>query len=156
MATIVTEQAALVMISATCHPRAQPRPRATKRGDRASVYDPGSADGFKRAVQVAAIEQGPKQPLDLPLIVEIIYYMPRPKSHFGTGKNSGVLKETAPISCGKKPDLDNLNKASFDALNDIDFWRDDALVVEMWAAKRYCGKGQRPGCEIRVYESEQP
>jgi Holliday junction resolvase RusA-like endonuclease len=61
--------------------------------------------------------------------VDTIVYFPRPKSHYGTGRNAGKLKATAPTHNDGKPDRDNLDKAILDAMTGIGFMRDDKQVV---------------------------
>jgi Holliday junction resolvase RusA-like endonuclease len=62
--------------------------------------------------------------------------MPRPLSHYGTGKNRNKLKSASPEWHSKKPDLDNLVKFVKDCLNGI-AWKDDAQVVTLAATKKY-------------------
>ena len=37
------------------------------------------------------------EPFTGPLKLEVTFFFPRPKGHFGTGKNAGILKATAPL-----------------------------------------------------------
>ena len=62
--------------------------------------------------------------------------MPRPKSHFRTGKYYGMLKNTAPLHHVKTPDLDNLVKFVLDAMNKV-FYVDDSQVTEIITTKEY-------------------
>ena len=68
--------------------------------------------------------------------LDVVFVFPRPRSHFGTGRNAGQLKPSAPIYCSTQPDLDKLVRAVGDAMSGIVF-RDDALVVELRARKHY-------------------
>jgi crossover junction endodeoxyribonuclease RusA len=45
-------------------------------------------------------------PIDGPVSVHVAFRMPRPKSHYGTGRNAGQLKDTAPVLSASRPDLD--------------------------------------------------
>jgi len=70
------------------------------------------------------------------LNLDVIFFLRRPKGHFGSGKNAGVLKASArpyPIS---KPDATKLVRALEDAMTGI-VWRDDAQVVDQRARKLY-------------------
>ncbi len=141
-------------------PRPQPRQRhfAKKLASgkiMARSYDPGTAEAWKGAVALAARPFLPKVPLDGPLRVSLAFYMPRPKSHFGTGKNADNLKPSAPIwhttGGGKNGgDRDNLDKAVLDCLTQIGFWRDDGLVCSGELEKRYAGHGEPSGMRIWV------
>lgn len=57
-----------------------------------------------------------------------VLYFPRPKGHFGTGKNAGVLKATAPEFHTQKPDMGKCIRAVEDAMKGV-VWRDDSQVV---------------------------
>ena len=82
------------------------------------------------------------------IILGLIFTMPRPKSHYRTGKFAGELRLNQPIYHTAKPDLDKLIRCVLDALTGIAYW-DDSQVVEIRAVKMY---GERPGVQVRVEE----
>lgn len=83
-----------------------------------------------------------------PVRVRLQFLFPRPKSHYGTGRNHATLKATAqPLPTGK-PDLDKLQRAVFDALTHV-VWVDDSLVTEVFAIKRY---NPEPGVLVAIEE----
>jgi Holliday junction resolvase RusA-like endonuclease len=82
-----------------------------------------------------------------PLEVEITFWRARPKSHYGTGKNRDLVKDTAPAYPTVKPDVDKLSRAVLDALTGI-AWKDDAQVISKSVRKRY-DHGDRT--EIRIF-----
>ena len=86
----------------------------------------------------------------MPLAVSLVFVMPRPDGHFGTGKNALVLRPSAPPRPARKPDLDKLVRAVFDALTDAGIWRDDGQVVQLHTSKVYAHGEERPGVEIEV------
>ncbi len=63
---------------------------------------------------------------------EVLVYcdFARPKSHFGTGRNAGKQKPTAPphVCCMRRPDCDKILRAILDALEGC-CWKDDCQVV---------------------------
>ena len=128
-------------------PKGQPRPRAFVRGGHAAVYDPGTAEGWKSAIAQAVQPHRPEQPLTGALDVTIDFHMPRPKSHYRTGKHAGELKSSAPRWHIGKPDIDNLLKACLDALTALHVWFDDAQIAALTATKEY---SDRPGAVIIV------
>ena len=132
-------------------PKPQPRPRAFVRGKHAGVYDCGTANDWKYCVGRTAREHSQTRS-DKALILEIFFFLPRPKSHFyQTKKNFGLLKPKAPNWHTSKPDLDNLVKAVMDALNDSGvIWNDDSQVAEIVASKRY--SMAKSGAEITIKE----
>ena len=81
--------------------------------------------------------------------VEVIFRFPRPKGHYGTGRNAGTLKPSAPEHHITKPDADKLLRAIFDGLTAAGIYRDDSQVIETYAAKRYA-HGDNPGATISV------
>jgi Holliday junction resolvase RusA-like endonuclease len=132
-------------------PKGQPRPKAFSRGGIASVYDPGTAEGWKGEVALAAKEHKPEKPLEGPLKLTLNFVIPRPKGHFRTGKRASELREDAPIWHTGKPDADNFAKAVMDALTMLSFWKDDSQVAILEVRKGY-GHGLR-GCGIEIREA---
>ena len=119
-------------------PKGQPRPKAFSRGGIASVYDPGTAEGWKNQIAIAAREAGVVGiMLSNPVKVEIHAFFKRPKGHYGSGKNSKKLKESSPIFNTSKPDFDNIGKAACDALTHLGIWKDDSQVVDGRITKKY-------------------
>lgn len=96
-------------------------------------------------------------PLTGPVDVHLHFTFPRPKSHFGTGRNAGRVKQAAPprYAHTQRPDLDKLIRAVLDALTGV-AWRDDSQVVGLTATKRweFCsitGRiSQEPGVGISI------
>ena len=89
-------------------PKGQPRVRACIRGKHAGVYDPGTADEWKRAVRDAAKSAMVSKvvtPFDQAVILVVHFAMPRPKSHLDS---KGNVKSSAGTFHTSKPDLDNL------------------------------------------------
>ena len=129
-------------------PSAQPRHRHYTIGTgvrlHVETYDPAKKD--KQTFAEIVQEQAPEKPIDVPVMLEMNFYMPRPKAHFGTGRNEGKLKDTAPEWCGTKPDIDNLAKFVQDALNKI-FYRDDSLICSTICRKIY---SMRPRTEVII------
>ena len=132
------------------HPKAQPRVKAYRRGNRAGVYDPGSADGWKLAVGAAARSNWNRVQFTGPLRLVLGFFMPRPKAHFN---RHGDIKSTAPVWHESKPDLDNLAKAVMDALTQLQVWRDDSQVVQLEIGKAY---GARAGCIVILGPASSP
>ena len=110
----------------------------TKTGNIVNV-DPNSDDklSFADAVQ----RHAPKEVPTCPVKMSMTFAFTRPKSHFGTGRNEGKLKGSAPQYHTKRPDLDNLVKFVKDSLNGI-FWKDDSQVVAFGQVIKYYGVKQ--------------
>jgi Holliday junction resolvase RusA-like endonuclease len=85
---------------------------------------------------------------DGPLGLALVFTRMRPKGHFGTGRNAGVLKPGAPAHPTTKPDTTKLVRGVEDAMTGV-IWRDDAQVVEQSVMKRY---GSPEGVQVRVWK----
>ena len=82
--------------------------------------------------------------------LDVSFHLPRPAGHFGTGRNAGRLKKTAPQHHTKKPDRTKLLRSVEDALTKI-VWADDSQVVAGECVKEYTNI-DRPGVRIQVSE----
>jgi Holliday junction resolvase RusA-like endonuclease len=95
-----------------------------------------------------AAEKACQEPLAGPVAVELAFRWPRPKGHFGSGRNAAQLKASAPVWPAQLPDLDKLARAVMDALTGLAF-DDDAQVVDLGLRKRYAD-GEGPGVTVTV------
>ena len=84
-----------------------------------------------------------------PVYVRVIFFLPRPRGHFGKGRNEDKLRGSAPIAPHVKPDIDKLTRAILDALTGI-VWHDDAQVVDLSAHKVYADDWRHPGAMVEV------
>jgi Holliday junction resolvase RusA-like endonuclease len=80
-----------------------------------------------------------------PVAVEIVFTLKKPAS-------APKRQRTYPA---KPPDLDKLERATWDALSRAGAWEDDSRVLESKASKRYPNEGDdalpRPGAVIRIW-----
>jgi Holliday junction resolvase RusA-like endonuclease len=104
---------------------------------------------YKKRLVSEAREQYDGPVLTGPLVVEMIFYEPRPKSHYGTGRNEKTLRDSAPSKPAKKPDALKLARGVEDALSGV-VWTDDALTCDLIARKRYVGRHQQARVEVRI------
>lgn len=112
-----------------------------------SIYDDPKSKEDKERIKMLLRREAPTTPLDCALKVDVVFHMPRPKSHYGTGRNASVLKPAAPTICHtKKPDIDNLRKLLMDALTGI-LWKDDCIICQGEPIKRYSAN---PRTEIYI------
>lgn len=131
-------------------PKGQPRPKsfAYKGHDgqfKARVYDPSTAEGWKSEISQALRDHIPAEPAEGAVIVNLTWYMPRPKYMMGKRWVDG------PIPYLAKPDRDNLDKACLDCLKVLGFYRDDAQVFHGAITKFYAGKHGRSGMQISIW-----
>lgn len=103
-----------------------------------------------------------------PLDVAITWSLERPKSHWGTGRNADTLKPSAPAYPATGLDVDKLQRAVFDALQQSGVIRNDAQIIDPLPRKRYALTRDQtiaqgplqddvlpcPGVVIRIYPKE--
>jgi Endodeoxyribonuclease RusA len=95
----------------------------------------------------AAIENGWGPLRRGPVWVELRFYFKRPRGHYGTGRNAGTVKPSAPKHVATMPDLDKLARCTLDALTGV-LIADDAQIVALGADKRY-GEPERVEVHLR-------
>lgn len=87
--------------------------------------------------------------LEGPVAVNIGFYLDRPANQYGTGRNAGVIKDSARPYPAVTPDIDKLARAILDALTDAGAYVDDSRVVDLTTWKRYAD-GRSPGALIQI------
>lgn len=105
---------------------------------------------WRAAVIDAALSARPAVPLDGPLQASAVFYLARPKSHYRTGRNAGLLRDSAPAHPSGKPDLSKIIRSTEDALTDVGLWADDAQVVAYTTLAKEWADGRRPGALLTV------
>lgn len=119
---------------------------------RAVLLDDNAAlAGWRYLLALRARQGWGKSPWAGPVAADLRFYLPRPASHYGTGRNAGIVKASAPAVPGVKPDLDKLVRAVFDSLTVAGVWADDSRVVDLAARKRYAD-GRPPGVLVTLEE----
>jgi len=127
-------------------PISKKRPRFARRGNHVVTYNDQMTEESRFLFEFQ--KRWLNKPLKGPVCVELVFYMKRPKSHYGTGKNGNIKKKSAPVYHTKKPDIDNLKKFVFDALNQS-AWEDDSQIYKVFARKAY---SKEPRTEIIIQE----
>jgi Holliday junction resolvase RusA-like endonuclease len=131
-------------------PIAKKRPRFARRGKHVVTYnDQETEEGLWLLDARTQIRELGGKALQGPLELKVYFAMPRPKSHFGTGRNAGILKASAPKAHTQTPDLDNLLKFVMDCLNHCDVWLDDKQVVYIDTKKAW-SPGDYGGTSINI------
>jgi len=83
--------------------------------------------------------------VDAPLAVELVFYVPRPQSHYG----KRGLRPSAPHYPRTKSDVDKLARCTLDALEGVVF-DNDSRISRLIAEKLYAHTGIAPGVNITV------
>jgi Holliday junction resolvase RusA-like endonuclease len=83
---------------------------------------------------------------DGPLSVAMVFFIPRPKGHYG----KRGLRPSAPITPTIRPDVLKLARAVEDACTGV-VWRDDAQIVSEFLHKHY---GEPARVEVSIKHTE--
>lgn len=112
------------------------------RGFKAFVSIYSAQKKETQEVRKQIIQQFDLKPFLTPLKLYIDFYIERPKSHYGTGRNSLKVKPSSPKYHIKRPDNDNMQKFIMDCMNGI-VYKDDSQAVCVVAWKLYTsGEGK--------------
>lgn len=126
----------------------QPRPAGSKRAfvnrstGRAHITDVSGDDGRNWRTDVRSEARphftvdGHLAPCEGPMIVSMTFYRARPKSHYGSGRNSHLVRASAPAHFATTPDVDKVTRAMLDALTGLAY-HDDRQVVDLHARQRW-------------------
>jgi Holliday junction resolvase RusA-like endonuclease len=112
------------------------RPRTVRKGGRTWSYTPKRVTAWEKLVKEEAGKHF-DEPFDCPVALTLGFYLSRPKSR----RKDNFVTTT--------PDLDNLEKALLDGLNEVAY-SDDRLVVVKNSAKMYVRPGETPRVSVVV------
>lgn len=113
--------------------------RAMRVANRAKVVQGGSENsrdrlaGFRADMAETWARTG-KPTYTGPVTVAMVARIERPASHYGTGRNSKVVKPNAP-TWPKTPDVDKIMRAIGDALQSAMIIKDDCQITQ-WVNSR--------------------
>ena len=123
-----------------------PKPlKRHRQGKGGHSYDPSKKD--KQDFLLAVSQHIPKEITEKPLGARILITVARPKSHYGTGKNSDKIKPKF-VNAIPVGDIDNYEKFIYDAMNGV-FFKDDRQIVCHTVGKVY---GLVGGLDISIRE----
>lgn len=122
------------------------RPRVTNRGSFAHAYTPSKTKNYEKTIQNEFLSKyNYNDILHGPIKAEVNAYFPIPISTSKRKKQdmiNNLDKHT------KKPDIDNVIKSIFDALNNLAF-EDDSNIISLTANKYY---SECPRVEVTLKE----
>lgn len=94
---------------------------------------------WRYALSTFMAASGPGAPMLGPVFVRLVIFVKRPEAHFGTGRNAGVLKASAPQIPATGLDTDKCLRAVYDAGTDAGWWRNDSqcsgMVLRLYSDK---------------------
>lgn len=112
------------------------------------IDDNPKSAAWKKHIAKTARNHYHEGPVSCAVILTLTFYLLRPQGHFGTGKNSAMVKGSAPSFHVVKPDVTKLTRAVEDALSGVVYVDDNQIIMgHQW--KQY---GQREGVQIEIRE----
>lgn len=125
-------------------PQGKGRPRAVARGKFVRMYTPAKTATYESTVALAASQaMAGREPFTGPVEALMTMVLPVPSSWSRRKQADATAGLVVPTT---KPDMDNVVKAVFDAVNGI-VWTDDVQVVGLRVRKVY---GATPGVQVIV------
>ena len=125
------------------------RPRVSRRGTHVHTFTPEKTRAFEDAVRfefmATCCDPMPVYERELALKVNVTIGVTIPQSY---SKKKQAQCRAGLIAPSKKPDIDNILKALFDALNGYAF-TDDVQIVKITAEKIYA---EKPFVEVEIDE----
>ena len=127
---------------------------AVRRGGRVILIE--DAKGWRpwrdTLVAAARAAYGGSAPIAGPVAVSCTFVFGRPMSHYGTGRNAGRVKASAPAwpSTRGTGDVDKLVRAVLDPLTIAGVIEDDSRVVDCRGVKVWAGREEREGVYVVV------
>ena len=122
-------------------PRPQGALRTSVRGGKAYGRYPDHINEH-RAIVTALLHQAwqGREPLRRSVYLRCVFAFERPKSHYGTGRNDGLVKPSAPIFHTQIPDVDKLLRLVGDALKASGVIADDSQITAVYGQKSWNGR----------------
>ena len=111
---------------------------------------------WRKAVSQAALVAFTGEPITGPVGISAHFLFPRPKNHYGTGRNADVLRKGAsayPVTRAVG-DNDKLLRALNDSLavtSGGTVLQDDSLVVWLYGEKEWAERDEEPGVYVRIF-----
>jgi len=124
------------------------RPIVKVRPNRGRELD-RNAQGIAGAALAARAEAGGRLERGVAVSVTLRFYVPRPQGHYGSGRNAGLLRDSAPLRPFVRPDVDKQARQVLDAITGV-LYADDGQVVELAASKHYAEGDDPPRIEAEL------
>lgn len=110
-----------------------------------TLYTPKQTRNIVADIRLQSLENRPPEPLDGPLAVTVTVILPIPNLFSAKKRDKAIRGEVLPY---KKPDLDNVEKSLWDALQGI-YYTNDSRICRKNIQKIY---GEQPGMMVEIEE----
>jgi Holliday junction resolvase RusA-like endonuclease len=84
-----------------------------------------------------------------PLVLRATFFHKRLAAHYGTRKGEKYLREGAPVYVATTPDIDKVQRSTFDGLTQSGLIADDKFIVVVHLQQKYSDTGFT-GAEIEI------
>lgn len=127
-----------------------PAPQGSKRyvGNGIMIENSPRVKPWREDVKQAALKALDETPTwnreHKQIVMHVVFTLPRPRSHYRTGKFANFLRDGAPSLHSTKPDLDKLLRSTCDALTTAGVYADDSRIVQVFAVKAYETRASLP------------
>lgn len=112
------------------------RPKFARRGSFVTAYTPEKTASYENLVKMAAAQAMAGREIMAGAVCVGIHLFVTPPASWSQKKQREAVAGRG-IFPTSKPDVDNVIKGIFDAMNEI-VWKDDKQVVDVVVSKRYC------------------
>lgn len=112
------------------------RPKFARRGNFVTAYTPEKTASYENLVKMAASQAMAGRDMITGAVCVGIHLFVTPPASWSQKKQREAISG-AGLYPTSKPDVDNVIKGIFDAMNEI-VWKDDKQVVDVVVSKRYC------------------
>ncbi len=150
--------AAVTVLIFTAHGTPIPQGSSRAYNNRIVASNAARLKPWRSVLTHAALEEKLRTGTDTyahPVLIRVCFYFNRPQSHYRTGKNNHLLRDSAinyPIGRGSG-DLDKHQRALGDALVDAGVLVDDSLIAKWIAEKRWADPDElldHPGAVVHI------
>jgi Holliday junction resolvase RusA-like endonuclease len=146
-----------LFVPGTPRPQGSVKPMVNKGTGRAFVkYNDTTIDHRNRLIHALSSQWHGSEvapPIDGAVMVVATFTFERPKSHWRTGRNAHLLRDSAPLDMISAPDTDKLLRLVGDALEISGVVGNDSQIRTSFGDKEW---GETAGTLIRVYAREVP
>lgn len=154
--SIDSEGLKYVQFSVDGKPFGKERPKFARQGNFVKTYTPQNTLLHEEevAIMYAKVAKGQRFAKGKPLDIEIIAYYPIPKSTSKKKRKEMLEHRLRPTV---KPDLDNVAKLIYDALNGVAWYDDNAIVdarVQKFDARVQKFYSDEPRVEVSIHVAE--
>lgn len=135
----------------------QPRPQGSMQamlsrstGQPLLRYSSTTVEHRNHVVETIARQWAQREALTGAVAVDATFAFARPKSHYGTGRNAGIVKDSSPVWHTGTPDTDKLMRLIGDALHIAGVLKDDSQITLWRGNKKWTTAQSCISCSLAI------